>query len=382
MVEKHKSSMEDIWNEVCKSFGSDGLFGADGSFISDAKPETTGSPSLDEAIGIWGYPRGRITQLAGQESSGKTLMSLMAIREWQHKSPNNWAVFIDAEYTFQPSWARSLGVDLSRLKIVKKNAGAEIFTFLNGAPPKEIGKSKTKPGILDQVIAAGGADKSGMGIIVLDSMAAIQPPQEITSEAGKQNVAPEARFLPPELRKLTPLVTASDVVFIAINQVRLNIGQMYGDPYSTPGGKAWKHHLALMINFAGIMNKDSAILDANGIKIGHRIRARIDKNKVAPPYRVVEFDIKYLEGLVNRHEEICDLAITYEIIGRPNQTTYVFKGETLARGRDNLYDKVGNDPRLQEELLSMVKEAKASGAKPDSPTEIPPQDQDDENKEE
>lgn len=372
MAEKHKGPMDDIWGEVCKSFGSDGLFEADGDFIEGAKPETTGSPALDEAVGIWGYPKGRIVQLAGQESSGKTLMSLMAIRGWQRKNPKNWAVFIDAEYTFEPQWAARLGVDLSRLKIIKKNAGAEVFTLINGAPPKEIGKAKTRPGLLDRVIEGGGADETGLGIIVLDSMAALQPPQEITSEAGKQNVAPEARFLPPELRKLTPLLAASDVIFIAINQVRLNIGQMYGDPYSSPGGKAWKHHISLMVNFAGLTSKDTAIFDANDVKIGHRVRARIDKNKCAPPYRVCEFDIKYLEGLVNSHKEVCELAIRYDVLERPNQTTYTFKGETLARGRDNLHDRVKGDPKLQDELLVLVKEAQAAGMKPDAPIEIPP----------
>lgn len=359
-----KSTMDKIWGEVCKTFGSDGLFEADGQFISSAKPESSGSPALDDVLGIWGYPKGRVVQLAGQESSGKTLMSLMAIREWQKKAPHNEAIFIDAEFTFDPTWAKQLGVDLSRLRVIKKNSGAEIFTLLNGSPPKEIGKNKTKLGILDWVIKEGGADKTGLGLIVLDSLAAIQPPQEITSEAGKQNVAPEARFLPPELRKMTPLLAASEVIFIVINQVRLNIGQMYGDPYSTPGGKAFKHDLSIMVNFAKINSKDTLIMDKNEVVIGHRIKARIDKNKVAPPNRWCEFDIEYTRGLVNRHKEICDIAIQYGVIERPNQTTYLYKGETLARGRDNLYDHVKENNALCEELLTLTKAAKISGMGP------------------
>lgn len=365
------SVMNDIWGEVCKTFGSDGLFEADGPFISDAAPESSGSAVLDDALGIWGYPKGRIIQLAGQESSGKTLMALMAIREWQRKAPHNWAVFIDAEYTFVPSWAQQLGVDLSRLRIIKKNAGAEIFTRLNGSPPKDFGKAKTKLGILDQVIANGGADKSGMGIIVLDSMAAIQPPQEALSEAGKQNVAPEARFLPPELRKLIPLIEASNVVFIAINQVRVQIGQMYGDPYSTPGGKAWKHHIAVMVNFAKINKQDTLILGTDDVPIGHRIRARIDKNKVSPPFRVCEFDIKYTEGLVNQYKEIGELAIKYHVVERPNQAMYTYKGETLARGKDNFYEKIKSNSSFQDELFALIKEAKKAGIKSDAIIEKP-----------
>jgi len=363
-AEKRSSSaMDKIWDEVNKTFGSDGLFAGDGDFIEPAAPESSGSPALDEAIGIWGYPKGRLIQLAGHESSGKTLLSLMAIREWQRKNPRNWAVFIDAEYTFDPSWAERLGVDLSRLRIMKTNAGAEIFERLCGKPHKEPGKPKIKKGLLDMVIEQGGADESGLGIVVLDSVAAVVPPQEAASEVGKQNVAALARFLTPELRRILPDLAQSQVVFLGINHLKVAIG-VYGDPETSPGGAAWKFHCSVMLNVARIKKEECKIYDyGTKEQVGHRIRAKIGKNKVAPPFREAEIDIAYLAGFINRHAEIKDLAVKYGVVKRPNNQTYVF-GDLSVRGKDNFLAHLEQDPALCEKLLALVKEAKASGAKP------------------
>jgi recombination protein RecA len=354
-----KGAMENIWDEVNKTFGSDGMFAGDGDFIEPAAPESSGSPALDEAIGIWGYPKGRLIQLAGHESSGKTLLSLMAIREWQRKAPHNWALFIDAEYTFDPSWASLLGVDLSRLRIIKTNSGVEIFERLCGKPHKDPGKPKIKKGIIDLVAEEGGADKSGLGIIVLDSVAAVVPPQEAVSEVGKQNVAALARFLTPELRRILPDLAQSQVVFLGINHLKVTIG-MYGDPETSPGGAAWKFHCSLMLNVARIKKEECKIYDGAKEQIGHRIRAKIGKNKVAPPFREAEIDIAYLSGFINRHAEIKDLAVKYGVVKRPNNQTYVF-GDLSVRGKDNFLAHLEQDPALCEKLLTLVKEAKASG---------------------
>jgi len=362
VAEKHvKGAMDSIWAEVEKTFGSDGLFEGNGSFIEPARPESTGSPALDEAIGIWGWPKGRLIQVAGHESSGKTLISLMAIREWQRKAPHNWALFIDAEYTFDPSWAERLGVDLSRLRIMKTNDGVEIFERLCGKPHKEPGKPKVKKGILDLVIEQGGADKSGLGIIVLDSVAAVVPPQEEASEVGKQNVAALARFLTPELRRIVPILADSQVVFIGINHLKTTIGQ-YGDPETSPGGKAWFFHCSLMVNVARIKREDCRIYDNTKELVGHRIRAKIGKNKTAPPFREAEMDILYLGGFTNRHTEIKDLAVKYGIVTRPNNQTYVFE-DLNVRGKDNFLAHLEQNQELCEKLLLLVKEAKASGKK-------------------
>jgi recombination protein RecA len=351
--------MDSIWGEVCKTFGSDGIFDDEKDFLDDIRAIPTGSFALSDAVGIGGYPSGRIIQLAGRESSGKTLMSLMAIREWQRMSPHNWALFIDAEYTFDRGWAASLGVDLKRLRRRKINDGVQIFEFLCGVPHKTLGKPKVKKGLLDTIIEKGGAEETGLGIIVLDSIAAVQPPIEASSVAGKFNIAPMGRFLPPELRKLTPLLSDSGVMFIAINQMRIKPNIMYGDPEDTPGGSSWKHHCSLMINFAKMFGNDTKIHNDEGEQIGHRIRARIDKNKVAPPYRKCEFDISYLGGVYNVYREIADLAVKYKIVTKPSTVSYVFGDEVITKkGLESYYEFVRDNKELQKKLVTLIAEVK------------------------
>jgi len=212
-------------------------------------------------------------QFAGQESSGKTYMSLISIAEYQKANPNGWAYYIDAEFTFDSSWAASLGVDLDRVMVYRENNGVKIFERLLGRPSKT-SAVKSKLGLLDMEKE----NPSGLGIIVLDSIASVQPPQEITSEVGKANMALMARFLPPELRKLTPALADTGVVFIGINQVRMDPGVMYGNPESAPGGRALRHACSTMLNFSRIAAKDSVIENDAGEKIGHHVRVRIDKN--------------------------------------------------------------------------------------------------------
>lgn len=378
MAKKSKMpGMDDVWGDVCKSFGADGLFD-DENEIMDVAVVPSGSVALDEAVGPWGLPLGRVVQFAGRESSGKTLLSLLTIREWQKLDPKNWAVFVDAEYTFDPNWAEKLGVDLNRLKRRKMNKGIKIFEFLCGVPHKEIGKKKVRPGLLDWVIEHGGAKETGLGIIVLDSIAAVQPPIEEASTSGKHNIAPMGRFLAPELRKLTPLLSDAGVMMIAINQVRINPMAMFGDPESSPGGSAWKHHCSVMVHLAKILSKDSAIKDENDVQVGHRIRVRIDKNKVAPPFRKCEFDIKYTEGIANSHVEIADLALKYGVVTRPSNITYMYRGKKITnRGRDKFLESIHtgvfesgdasykNGTEFQQLLLNDVRQARDEGVKPD-----------------
>jgi len=364
---KSASPMEDIFNKIQKQFGSDGLFSSEHQF-QETVASPSGSLALDDAVGPWGLPLGHVVQFSGPESSGKTLMALMAIREWQAQNPKNWALFIDAEYTFTWSWAEDLGLDIApnRLQLLKENNAARIWDMLCGVKAKDRnGKVKDqKIGLLDEIIAGGGAQEVGCGIIVLDSLAAIQTPMEEVSEAGKNNIAPLARFLSTEMRKLTPKLANAGVMLIGINQIRVNVGEMFGDPMNNPGGKAWKHACSLMVNFAAIRKKSALIFDEEGTQVGHQIRAKIAKNKIAPPFRQCEFEIEYLRGLIGRHKEIADLAIKYGVIERPSNVSYVFEGETLAKGRDNLYEVVEKDEALQEKLLAGVKEAKAAKRRP------------------
>ena len=238
MAKKAISPIEDIFADVRKSFGSEGLFDGDDEFIANVETISSGSLALDDAIGPWGIPRGRVVQYAGPESGGKTLMSLMAIRSWQQRDPKNWAVFVDAETTFQGTWAARLGVDIRphRLKIIRQTediGGAGIIDRICGVKHKDPKKAgKLKLGILDGIKRMGGADESGCGIIVLDSLAHLRPPLEMVAEAGKLNIAPLARFLPPELRKLTPMLGETGVSMIVINQLRIKVGD-YGNPEDT-----------------------------------------------------------------------------------------------------------------------------------------------------
>lgn len=350
-----KKTMADVWKEMEKQHGDEGLYAGDSDMITYSNVISTGSLVLDDALGIWGVPRGHIVQYAGFESSGKTLLSLSTIAQWQKQNPENWALFIDAEFSFQADWAESLGVDTSRLLVYRENKAAKIFDFLVGVPMKPDKKgvvNKSKLGILDKELEVGG---TGLGVIVIDSVAAMQPPAEEASVAGKANIALMARFLPPELRKITPLLTATEVTLIMINQLRFKPDVMYGDPTDSPGGKTLKHACSQMINLGMMTGKDHKV-EEGGEQVGHMIRAKVQKNKKAPPFRVAEFTIKYTEGIVDRNVELRDLAAKYGIIEKPNTKTWILDGVKY-NGKTAMAEALLNE-EVQADLLERVKEAK------------------------
>lgn len=345
-----------IWDQIEKLYGID----ASGKMQS-VEVITTGSHALDEALGVWGLPKGRVIQYAGKESSGKTLMSLVAIREWQKLDPENWAVFIDAEYTYDKDWASKIGVDNERVFLIKENNGAKIWAMLCGIPPKD-SKSKGKPGLLELE----SKEPSGLGIIVLDSIAAIQAPTEAIKAVGNTNMAPMARFVPDALRRLTPLLGRTGVVFIAINQVRIDIGKMFGDPTSTPGGKAWKHGCSVMIHFTASEKKENNFFDETGRRYGHIGAAKIDKNKVAFPGSKCNFEVEYGHGVVRLHKEVANLGIKFGIVKKPNNVVYTYEGDEQEyswKGKESFYDGVLSE-NLSDEILRKVKEARELGAEP------------------
>lgn len=325
---KKKIDMSDAEKELLKFFGTDTVF-LDGDVkVCSYDYIRTGSPSLDRAIGIGGIPRGRITQLAGKESSGKTMLALSCIKNYLDENPGNTALFIDAEFTYDPEWASSLGVDVSRVMVIKTNDAKKIFEGLIGIRTIKNGKTSVKmKGILDHVIDGENDKFKNLGIIVLDSIAVLNTPIEAGADIGKANMAPIPRFLSTELKKLTPIVAQANVAFIGINQVRVNLGQMFGDPTSSPGGKALKHACSLMINMAPITGADSVILDNSGDRVGHMVRAKIGKNKVGSPFKKAEYSIEYLKGPVNTENEILSLGVELGIIERPNNRTYIINNE-------------------------------------------------------
>ena len=362
-----KKTMADIWKAMEKQHGDEGLYAGNSDMTTYSDAISTGSYALDDALGIWGLPKGHIVQFAGFEQSGKTLMALSSIAQWQKYDPNNWAMFVDAEFTYQQNWAEALGVDTSRLMVYRENKGSAIFDRLVGVPGKPNKNTgeikKVKPGILDIELETGG---TGLGIIVLDSVASMTVPMEEASRAGKANIALMARFLPPELRKLTPLLTQTGVLFIAINQLRFQPDVMYGDPTSSPGGQALKHACAMMINFGMINSKDSRI-EIDGEQVGHHIRAKVQKNKKAPPFRVAEFGIKYLEGVIDKHLEVRDIGARYGVIERPNNKVWELDGVKY-NGKDAMAEAL-LDEELQRSVLERAIEAKRNCVRPVSQTE-------------
>jgi recombination protein RecA len=262
-------------------------------------------------------------------------------------------MFIDAEFTFDANWATSLGVDLDRLYVYRENQGVKIFERLIGQPSKTTPGKKSKLGLLDLEKE----NPSGLGIIVLDSIANMAPPAEEISEVGKNNMALMARFLPPEIRKLTPLLSDTGVTFIGINQIRMDPGVKYGNPESSPGGRAFKHACSHMLNFSRIAAKESPIL-VNDEQIGHHVRVRVDKNKLAPPFRVAEIAITYNSGIAERNIEVRELGAKYGVIERPNNVTYILDGVKY-KGKEAMAEAL-RDESLQASVMARVKEAKAN----------------------
>lgn len=343
------NNMAKIWDQMEKLYKVDGT-----GKMEPVQVITTGSKSLDDALGVWGLPRGRIIQYAGKESSGKTLMSLIAIREWQKLDPKNWAVFIDAEFTYDKRWAEKLGLDNERVYLIRESDGVKIWTMLCGVPPKD-NKSKGKQGLLQMEME----NPSGLGIIVLDSVASVQAPIEAHKEVGNTNMAPMARFLPDALKRLTPLLSKTGVTFIAINQIRVDLGKMFGDPTSTPGGQAWKHACSVMVHFTMSTKKEMQFINDAGTRYGHIAMARIDKNKVAFPMSTCQFELEYVKGVVREHKEVTDLGLKYGIIERPNMKMYKY-GDFSWNGKENCCAGVLSEG-LMEEIFAKVKEAKERG---------------------
>lgn len=345
-----KISQSQAEKEMAKFFGTDSIFFSGDNVVMDKVSHIkTGSPALDEALGIGGIPRGRLVQLAGKESSGKTMLALSCIANYLKENPENTAMFIDAEFTYDPDWAASLGVDTKRVMVIKSNEAKKIFDGLIGIPnaKSKVGKKKMQ-GILDYVKEGSDPRFKNLGIIVLDSVAVLSTPQEEDSEAGKMNVASLARFLTVELKKLTPVLAETNVTFIGINQLRENIGVMYGPSTSSPGGRALKHACSVMIEMAPIGG--SAIEDDNGTRIGHKVRASVRKNKVGKPFGKAEYSIEYVKGMVDTSEELLDLAVKHNIIERPNNVMYKL-GEESYRGRGAMSEKIRSIASSLEETI-------------------------------
>ena len=354
MATKELTSGE-AFKQLEELFGDDSIFHP--SSVEEIETISTKSPGLDFAIGRGGIPRGRVTQFAGKEASGKTFLALQVAAQWQSQDPENCFAFLDAEYTYDPKWAASFGVDNDRVFLVKSNNAERLFGGLVGKTKvNSQTKKETKVNGLFDMIESGiickyphpDGEKTNTlnlakcGVIIVDSIAAMQAPMERQSDVGKQNMAVMARFLSVELRKITPGAAQSNTAVIFINQLRVDPGQMFGNPETSPGGRALKHACSLMINFAPMGGADNLLLDGNGIQVGHRVRAKVLKNKVAPPGPRCEFFIEYMKGISQREQELLDLGTILGYWERPGARSYIIN-DIKCSSKEAALEAIKND---------------------------------------
>jgi len=310
-----------------KSYGKGTVMKLGDTPISDVDVIPTGSLNLDLALGIKGYPKGRVVEIYGPESSGKTTLTIHAIAECQKKG--GIAAFIDAEHAFDPAYAQNLGVDIDNLIISQPDNGEQALE------------------IADNLIRSGAID-----LLVVDSVAALTPKAEIEGEMGDSQMGLQARLMSKALRKLTGSIKKANCCVIFINQLREKIGVMFGNPETTSGGNALKFYSSVRID----IRRSSQIKSGEEV-IGNRTRIKVVKNKVAPPFRKAEFDIMYGKG-ISKVGEIIDLAVDHNIIKKAG--SWFSYGDTkLGQGRDAVKDLILDNPELMEEVEQKIVDALA-----------------------
>lgn len=311
-----------------KSYGKGAVMKLSDEKVVDLPSISTGSLGLDIALGIGGIPRGRVIEVYGPESSGKTTLSMHCIAEAQRKG--GLAAFIDAEHAFDKIYAEKLGIDTENLLISQPD---------NGEQALEIAEHLIRSGAID--------------IIVIDSVAALVPKAELEGEMGESKMGLQARLMSQALRKLTGTINKTGCACIFINQLREKIGVMFGNPETTTGGNALKFYASVRLDIRRI----GQIKDGVDI-IGNRTKVKVVKNKVAPPFKIVEFDIMYGEG-ISKAGEILDLGVELGIVKKAG-SWFSYNGEKLGQGRDAVKGLINDNPELSEELESKIK-AKVDG---------------------
>ena len=318
------SSLKTILEKMDKTYGKGSVMMMGERSVEHVEVIPTGSLGLDVALGIGGYPKGRIVEVYGPESSGKTTLTLHAIAEAQ--KAGGIAAFIDAEHAFDRFYAEKLGVDVDHLVISQPDNGEQALE------------------IVENLIRSGAID-----IIVIDSVAALTPKSEIEGEMGDSKMGLQARLMSQALRKLTGTISKTNCVAMFINQLREKIGVMFGNPETTTGGNALKFYASVRLDIRRgqqIKNGDSVI--------GNRTKVKVVKNKMAPPFRSTEFDVLYGEG-ISRVGEIIDLGVEYEVI-KKSGSWFSYNDTKLGQGRDAVKDLLRDNPELAEEIESRVRE--------------------------
>ena len=293
--------------------------------VEDIEAISSGSLGLDLALGVGGYPRGRVIEIYGPESSGKTTLTLHAIAEAQ--KAGGIAAFIDAEHAFDRFYAEKLGVDIDNLIISQPDHGEQALE------------------IADNLVRSGAID-----IIVVDSVAALTPKSEIEGEMGDSKMGLHARLMSQALRKLTASISKTNCTMVFINQLREKIGVMFGNPETTTGGNALKFYASVRLD----IRRSTQIKDSSGSVLGNKTRVKIVKNKVAPPFRTAEFDIMYGEG-ISKVGEVLDIAVDNEIV-KKSGSWFSYKDSKLGQGRDAVKNMLKDNPDLMDELEEQIKD--------------------------
>lgn len=321
-----KKALETALAQIEKQFGQGAVMKLGQATAMNVEAISTGSIGMDIALGIGGVPRGRIVEIYGPESSGKTTVALSIVAQAQKAGGE--AAFIDVEHALDPVYAKALGVDIDSLLVSQPNSGEQAL---------EIAEALVRSGAID--------------VIVIDSVAAMTTKAEIEGEMGDTHVGLQARLMSQAMRKLTGIIGKTNCVALFINQVREKIGVMYGNPETTPGGRALKFYSSVRME----IRRSEQIKNGSEV-IGNRTRCKVVKNKVAPPFKEAEFDIMYGEG-ISQTGEILDLATNLDIVNRSG-AWYNYNGERLGQGRDNAKAYLAENPELCEELKKLVMENK------------------------
>ncbi len=322
-MDKQKA-LETAMGQIERAFGKGSIMKLGQQEALDVAATSTGSLGLDMALGVGGFPKGRIIEVYGPESSGKTTLTLHAVAEVQKKG--GVAAFVDAEHALDPVYARKLGVNVDELLVSQPDTGEQALE------------------IADTLVRSGAVD-----LLVIDSVAALVPKAELEGEMGDSHMGLQARLMSQALRKLTGSISKTHCTIIFINQIRMKIGVMFGNPETTTGGNALKFYSSIRVDIRRI----GALKDKDEI-IGNQTRVKVVKNKVAPPFRVVEFDILYGEG-ISRTGEVIDLGVKAGIVDKSG-SWYSYNNTRIGQGKENARQYLKENPQVQEEIEDKIRE--------------------------
>ena len=319
-----KKALDVALSQIEKQFGKGSVMKLGEYKAMEIESIPTGALSLDIALGIGGVPRGRIIEIYGPESSGKTTLALHIVAEAQKQGGE--AAFIDAEHALDPIHAKKLGVDIDNLIVSQPDTGEQAL---------EITESLVRSGALD--------------VIVVDSVAALVPKAEIDGEMGDSHMGLQARLMSQALRKLAGAINKTKTVIIFINQLREKIGVMFGNPETTTGGRALKFYASVRLDI-----RKTEVIKQDGVAVGHRVKVKVVKNKVAPPFREAEFDLVYGEG-ISKTGNILDMAIKLDIVEKSG-SWFSYNGNRIGQGRENVKKYLKDNPEVLEEVEKKVRD--------------------------